>query len=353
MSPTLKLYWNIPGYIIFYTFATIALVIFVQRAYRLYRFLRLGGKENRFDRLGKRAILFLTNVLGQWCTLRSISKKDLSGMGHFFMFWAFVLFFMNYAYLFIWGGWHKSGSLTELGNLFSSVFSSTLEPLALLAIGAVIWALCRRYIVRAERLERGFEPAIILILVFLLLATHFVGEAIRMSLFHDAHGGILSSALSGAFGNFSQSTRERSYDIVWWFHIFILFGFLVYIPYSKHLHIFAALFNVFFRAHHPKGALPPIDVGMDENLGVGKIEQFTWKQLLDLYACAECGRCQASCPAYLSGKRLSPQQMIRNLDWKGGMPKGISPLSDRRSNIRRGNLGLSNLLRLSGSLSRL
>jgi Fe-S oxidoreductase len=313
MNPTFVTYLKIPGYIILYFLLLIALGIFVNRVRRLYGFLRLGGKENRFDDLRKRVIFFLTRVLGQWCTLRSISKKDLSGMGHFFMFWAFVLFFVNYAYLFIWGGWHKTGSLTELGNVFSSVFSSLLEFLALLAIGAVIWALCRRYLAKAERLERGFEPAIILILVFLLLATHFVGEAIRMSLFHEAHGGTLSSAFSVAFGGFSQSTRETSYYIVWWFHIFILFSFLVYIPYSKHLHIFASLFNVFFRSLGPKGALPPIDIETAENLGVGKIEQFTWKQLLDLYACAECGRCQASCPAYLSGKPLSPQQMIRNL----------------------------------------
>ena len=82
MSPTFKLYWNIPGYIIFYIFAAMALGIFVQRAYRLYTFLRLGGKRNRFDRLRKRTILLLTNVLGQWCTLNSVSKKDLSGGGH-------------------------------------------------------------------------------------------------------------------------------------------------------------------------------------------------------------------------------------------------------------------------------
>lgn len=329
MNPTLELYWNIPGYILFYTFAIIALGIFVQRAYRLYSLLRLGGKENRFDDIGKRVIFFMTGVLGQWCTLRSVSKKDLSGMGHFFMFWAFVLFFINYAYLFVWGVWHKRGSLTELGNIFSSVFSSVLEVLALLAIGAVIWALIRRYLVRAERLERGFEPAIILILVFLLLATHFVGEAIRMSVFHGAHGGMVSSALSGPLGGFSQSTGETLHYIVWWFHIFILFSFLVYIPYSKHLHIFASLFNLFFRALPPKGGLPPIDVETDENLGVGEIEQFTWKQLLDLYACAECGRCEASCPAYLSGKPLSPQRMIRNLKihliGRRGRRKGSAP----------------------------
>ena len=313
MNPTLSTYWNIPGYIIFYLFLVIALGIFIHRSLRLYSLLRLGAKENRFDHLGKRAIFFLTTVLGQWCTLRSVSRKDLSGMGHFLMFWAFILFFVNYVYLFIWGAWHTISSLTEFGNVFSLIFSSLLELLALLAMAAVVWALCRRYLVKAERLERGFEPAVILVLVFLLLATHLVGEALRLSMADKAHGGLLSSVLSGVFGGLGRTAGETLYFIVWWFHIFILFSFMVYIPYSKHLHIVASLFNVFFRALHPKGALPPIDVETVENLGVGKIEEFTWRQLLDLYACAECGRCQANCPATLSGKPLSPQKLIRDL----------------------------------------
>lgn len=263
--------------------------------------------------MGKRAILFLTNVLGQWCTLKSVSKKDLSGIGHFLMFWTFILFFLNYTYLFIWGAWHQNNSLMELGTTLSSIFSSALDFLALLAIGAVLWALYRRYVLRAERLERGFEPAIILILAFFLLITHFAGEALRISISRDAHGGVLSTGLSGAFGSLGKGAKQTFYYASWWLHILILFSFLVYIPYSKHLHIFASLFNIFFRSLNPKGALTPIDVETVENLGVSKIEEFNWKQLLDLYACAECGRCQINCPAYLSGKALSPQQMIKNL----------------------------------------
>ena len=313
MNPTFEIYWKIPGYIILYFLLLIALGIFVNRACRLYVFLHLGGKENRFDHMGKRAIIFLTNVLGQWCTLKSVSIKDLAGIGHFLMFWTFFLFFMNYTYLFIWGAWHPSSSLLELGNRFSSIFSSVLEPLALLTVGAVIWALCRRYIVRPERLKKGFEAAVILILILLLLATHFLGETLRISAFQDHYGGVISSALAHAFSPINQSIRQTFYYIVWWFHIFILLSFLIYIPYSKHLHILASLFNVFLRSTRAKGALTPIDIETAQTLGVEKIEEFTWKQLLDLYACAECGRCQVSCPAYLSGKPLSPQRMIEHL----------------------------------------
>ena len=93
----------------------------------------------------------------------------------------------------------------------------------------------------------------------------------------------------------------------------IMLSFLVYVPYSKHLHIVASPINLFFRSTRPRGALTPIDVEKTETLGAGKIEEFTWKQLLDCYACAHCGRCQVSCPAFLSGKPLSPKKLILDL----------------------------------------
>jgi len=313
MNPTLQTYLDIPNFLILYFLLAVALSIFFYRASKLYGLLRLGGKEDRFDHIGKRIPLFLSNVIGQWCTLRSVSRKDLAGIGHFLMFWTFALFLVNYTYLFIWGAWHQISSLLELGNRFSSAFSFILEMLALLTIGAVIWALGRRYIARAERLKRGFEAAIILILILLLLTTHFLGEALRISAFRDPYGGAVSSAMAIAFDGMSEGAKQASYYIVWWLHIFILLGFLIYIPHSRHLHIIASLFNIFFRSTRPKGALTPIDIETAQNLGVEKIEEFSWKQLLDLYACAECGRCQVSCPAFLSGKPLSPQKLIEHL----------------------------------------
>ena len=290
MNPALERYGNIPGIIVLYGLFFIAIGFFAYRTYRLYGFLHLRGKENRFDHFGKRAILFFFWVFGEWCTLRSVSRKDRAGIGHFIMFWTFVLFFIHYAYLFAWGTWHDS-SLFDLSSPFSLIFSSVLDFLALLSIVAVIWALMRRYIGRPERLEINLEPAMILVLIFLLMATHIVGEALNVNLLRETSGSIIRFVFAHAFDGPSQSTLRTSYIIVWWVHLIILLGFMVYIPYSKHLHILAALFNVFFRSLRPKGALTPIDIETADRLGIEKIEEFNWKQLLDLYACAECGRC--------------------------------------------------------------
>jgi Fe-S oxidoreductase len=92
-------------------------------------------------------------------------------------------------------------------------------------------------------------------------------------------------------------------------------GFLVYIPFSKHLHILGAIPNVFFRRFRPVGELTKMNLEDEnaESFGVGKVEEFTWKQLLDLYACTECGRCSENCPANLTGKPLSPKETIHHL----------------------------------------
>jgi Fe-S oxidoreductase len=283
LLPVRETYGIVPGYAILYAIFAIALGLFIYRLYKLYRFLLLGKKESRLDKIGWRVISSLAIVGGQWCNLKSVSKRDRAGIAHFFMVLGFLLFFINYASLFIGAAWDE-----DLIS-HSGVFSFLLDLTAAVLIVVMIWAAIRRYIIKPERLERGFEPAIIFLVIFLLMATHLALTAIRL----------------GELG-------QGFYTGVWWAHMVILLAFLVYIPYSKHLHILVSPFNVFFRSLRPKGALTPIDVGTAETLGVEKIEEFTWKQLLDLYACAICGRCETNCPAFLSGKPLSPKKMIHD-----------------------------------------
>ena len=283
LLPVRETYGIVPGYAILYALFAVALGLFIYRLYKLYRFLLLGKKESRFDNIGWRVISSLAIVVGQWCSLKSVSKRDRAGIAHFFVVWAFLLFFINYASLFICAAWDEDLIA------HSGAFSRILDVTAIVVIVALIWAVVRRYIIKPARLERGLEPAIILLVVFLLMATHLALTGIR-----------------------DEDLGQGFYTGVWWAHMLILLAFLVYISYSKHLHIVVAPFNVFFRSLRPKGALTPIDVETAETLGVERIEEFTWKQLLDLYACAVCGRCEVSCPAHLSGKPLSPKGMIQD-----------------------------------------
>src|SRR5260370_9000149 len=100
-------------------------------------------------------------------------------------------------------------------------------------------------------------------------------------------------------------------QVFWWANILAVLSFLIYIPYSKHLHLLATPFNVFFRNCAPRGALQPIEnLEEREDYGVSKVTQFTWKQLLDGYACTECGRCNSVCPALATDKPLWPKEII-------------------------------------------
>ena len=99
----------------------------------------------------------------------------------------------------------------------------------------------------------------------------------------------------------------------WWIHLSIILGFAIYIPFSKHMHMVAAPLNAYFRSLEPRGAMDPIDLENTERFGAGRVQDFTWKQLLDGYACAVCGRCTDVCPANATGKILSPMHIVENL----------------------------------------
>jgi len=315
MTPVSDIYWHISGYAIFWILFAIAFGLFAQRAYFLFRLLRLGRREERSQSLGRRIKTMLVEVFPQWCNLKTVTRQDLAGIGHSLLFWGFGLFLISYIiFIGLGGGFGLSSVLA--GSTFETVYSSILDIAGLFVSAAIVWAAIRRYIIRPERLEASFEAGIILLLVITLMVLHFCIEGFGYAAYHISGS---YPPIGTALANFlistdvSESTLVAVYKGLWWLHYTIILGFLVYIPRSKHLHILASPFNVLFKSLAPKGALNLIDPEKAETIGASKIQDFTWKQLLDLYACAVCGRCHANCPATLSGKPLNPREVILNL----------------------------------------
>ncbi len=303
-------------FIIFWFLFFIAFGLFIYRAYQLFSWVRLGTYENRFDRLMRRFINMVGRVFLQVCSLRSVSKKDLAGIGHAFIFWGFLAFLLNYLlYIFIGDGLGLSELIRDI--TFFRYFSLIVDIAGVLVALAIIWAAIRRYILKPKRLEPTAEAAIILVLIFSLMLAHFAIEGFHINVTEDPLARWTPIGL--AFANFfkgiglGQKIQEVLYQVTWWIHYLIIIGFLVFILYSKHLHIMVSPINIFFSSLRPKGALVPIDLEKAETYGVSRIEQFTWKQLLDLYACTQCGRCQDNCPAYVTGKPLNPKEVILDL----------------------------------------
>ena len=161
------------------------------------------------------------------------------------------------------------------------------------------------------------DAAFILVLILLVCVAMF-GENISLIAMHNFQLGKyeirpISAFLSPIFYSGPTSHAETMYQFFWWMHIVVVFGFLNFLPYSKHLHVLTSIPNTFFANLDPiRNTLKPLNLE-DENIevfGAADIEHLSWKQILDGYSCTECGRCTSVCPAATVGKSLSPRKII-------------------------------------------
>ncbi len=328
MSPVNTTYWGISGYVFFWVLFVIAFGLFAQRLYLLFRLVRLGKHERRFNRMGYRIISTLAMIFSQWCSLKNVNRKDRAGIGHAFMFWGFGLFAVYY-FIFIGLGEGFGLSALFVGGTFDKVLHSIMDVVALVVILAVIGAIVKRYIAIPERLEREetTKEKVILALLFIVMISimllYYSIEGFRYAAYDISDSWpLIGSTLAGFLTNtgLAQDTLITTYKALWWGNYVMLLVVLVYTVYSEHLHPYFSPANLLFRSLGPnKVVLEPIslealeDPDGQQSLGVSKIQDFTWKQLLDLVACTWCGRCHANCPAQISGKSLSPREVILNL----------------------------------------
>ncbi|WP_083520708.1 (Fe-S)-binding protein [Alicyclobacillus kakegawensis] len=296
--------WYIVQGIIFLLLFAGAVYLFVKAVADRVRYVLAGAPDgSRLGDTGQRVRSFVVNVL--------LQKKVLaqpSGLAHFFIFWGFlVLVFGDLDFIvFHLTRWHF-----PWGN--SNVYLFIQELLSLCVLAAVIVGLIRRYGLRPMRLDGGLEGGLILGLIGLIVLTYLVATGADVDLEGKAPGwwSPVVSAIAGGFSGLGRGALLAIAEACFWIHVFCIFTFLYVIPRSKHSHMLGAMLNWYFRRLGPP-KLRPLDLEDEsvEEFGVGRIEQFTWKQLLDGYACTECGRCHINCPATLSGKPLSPKYLI-------------------------------------------
>ena len=288
---------------------------------RVVRLVLLGRREARFDRPLRRFFNFLTVFVGQRKVVQRVSLRDLAGIGHVLIFFGFLSFLLSYV-IFIFGdsawGAFSQTLLTEAG---ARTYAMYLDIVALVILSALVWAVVRRWLVKPHRLSfdltRSKDAIVIVSLIGALMVSTLLTEA-----FYVAKGGegpessvIVGGALGRLFSDAGLGIDGANllHGLFWWAHLLLILGFAVYIPFSKHMHMVATPFNAFFRSLKPTGAMEAIDLETAEHFGAGSVEQFSWKQLLDGYACAVCGRCTDSCPANISGKILSPMHVVEDI----------------------------------------
>jgi Fe-S oxidoreductase/nitrate reductase gamma subunit len=277
-------------------------------------------KDDRFNGVGERISRIIKIVFGQSKLLR----EPVAGLIHFIIFWGFVIFLFAVVEAII-QGFYTPFSFEFLGPVYSLI-SSVTDIFGILVIISILVALSRRFITKVPRLQLGSSSqldAVVILLLILFIVVSMYGQnsaAIAMNGLHENEVKPISAALSNIFfgSNLSSST---AYFVSWWIHIILIFTFLNYLPYSKHLHVLASVPNVYFaNLDSIRNTLKPIDLEDEaiEFYGAADIEHFSWKQILDGYSCTECGRCDSVCPANTVGKTLSPRNILINIRKRTG-----------------------------------
>jgi len=304
---------NLINFIAFLLVAALAVYMFVTVVYSRYLFIRLGKKAPYEPALKERLASLLVNGFGQ----RKLFKDFKSGLMHFILFYGFFITQLGLIELIIKG--LIPGYAYPLGAAHK-YFGFLQEWTNFLMLAAILYGAYRRYGEKLERLQwkRDGKAAFVYIALAVLFSSILAAlgfEKVMLDLETDFAFAPFSSLLAAWFAGIGPAAAAVLFYGFWWVHLLAALSFLVFVPQSKQAHELFAFFNLFFKKTGPAGRLRKIDFENEEaeEFGVGKIEDFTRFQLIDLYACVECGRCSNMCPAHGTGKMLSPMHLITKM----------------------------------------
>ncbi len=314
---------GMPGYFYLWLLTLGSFFVFGSRVLRHVQVLTKARPENRWDHIGQRIGLVIKNVAGQW----RMFDEPVIGAAHFIIFWSF----MAYASTFFWN--LLRGLIPALAIPYPDDVrwvAFMVQALGALGLIALAVAAVRRYVFTPTSLERSRDATFILCLIALVLLSSLAGAGFKALAAGSGQPDSLAAGLaqlgfkaaaesgqpSQPIGNFFAAifawagvTRSAAPALVlwaWWVHMITVLGFMAYLPYSKHLHLLASPFGVFFASLEPNKMPAPSE-------GASQLEEFTWRELFSGFACAECGRCDRTCPSFASGEPLSPKQLIHHV----------------------------------------
>ncbi|MBS1652929.1 MAG: (Fe-S)-binding protein [Bacteroidetes bacterium] len=332
------------AFIIIVVFGT---YFFVSNSKKIKRNIFLGKPKTINDNKSERLKTMLLIAFGQ----KKMFAKPLPAILHLFIYAAFIITQIELIEIFFDGftGSHRAFR-PALGSFYTFMIS-LIEILSILAFIATVSFLSRRNLLKIPRLVKSelngwpkldanlilFAEITLICFIFMMNGADEVLYQKNWSHAINLNDGSLNFSISKIigpvlFGNMSEAGLHIVERIGWWGHLLMVFGFLNYLPFSKHLHILLAFPNTYFSNLNPKGQIntlasvtdvvapnfnpeyvPQTDQNAPQRFGVKDVQDLTWKNLLDAYSCTECGRCTAACPQNATGKLLSPRKIMMDV----------------------------------------
>jgi heterodisulfide reductase subunit C len=313
---------------------------FTLNAIKIRSNILLGRDIDRTDNSSERWKTMILVALGQ----KKMFSRPLPALLHFALYSAFIITQIELIEIIVDGlsGSHRFFR-EPLGGFYTFMISF-IEILSVLALVATVAFLSRRNLLKLPRLNMkelmGWpmkDANLILIMEIVLVSCIFTmngADEALVNLKGESYNFTVSSLIGPAiFGGMDEHTLHLLEQIGWWGHILMVFAFLNYLPYSKHLHIVLAFPNTYYSNLNKKGkftnmesvtaevklmldptadpfAAPAEGAAEPQRFGAKDVTDLTWKNLLDAYSCTECGRCTSSCPANITGKKLSPRKIM-------------------------------------------
>ena len=306
--------------IIIFSLVAIAVYVTLKSLLSIVAMVRSGSDEKLLPLVKRRLMSLFIYAFGH----KGVMEDKSYGLMHLCYFYGFIILGIGHLELVIHGltlflkdfGLNAFLYQYFLPDFMVKVLAFSQDAMAALVVVIALMALYRRiFIPKARLLPRSKDAETILWLIVLLYISFFIFVPSELALNHPEHNFLwhfpISSLLSPYYGSLSH--LALIHKLGFFSHLLIFLGFMAYIPSSKHLHLIAAGPNIYFR-HFDSVAKPKtIDFNQAESFGVNRVDQLSWKSLLDSFACTECGRCDAVCPAALSKKPLHPKKVLHDI----------------------------------------
>jgi len=325
---TRQIYWNISHIWVMYALLLPTAAIAGYGVYRHANRWRRGQGAARFDRPADRLKLVIEHAVAQ----RRTARDAFAGSFHRLITYGFVILTIATTVVALDADFGTTIMRGRFYLYFQSLIVDVFGALVMVGVGM---AAARRYLKRPKKLIYTDEATLILVAIFAICLQGFLVEGWRIAVTRDPWGawspfGNLLAIASRAL--LTDGQMQTAHLGVWWFHLATVFGFIAWAPYTKMMHAITAPLNIYTASLVPLGAtLKNIDFEKTERFGVNALADYTWKDLLDLDACTECGRCTSVCPANTVGKELSPRDIILQL--RDLMHSEQSAISNQQSAI--------------------